>query len=112
MMPTHGYGRLGRFLFGSITEDVRHDLKCPVFTGVHMEQHAHEKSAAFRRICLVESTKAAEEWAAKLAADFGAEFEPIGLGELRELTGTDLLVIGKEEDEVLIRHVSCPVVSV
>src|SRR4051812_39933287 len=29
IMPTHGYGRLRRFLLGSITSKVLHDLECP-----------------------------------------------------------------------------------
>jgi len=35
MMPTHGYGRFRRFLLGSITAKVLHDVNCPVWTSVH-----------------------------------------------------------------------------
>ena len=32
MMPTHGYGPFRRFLLGSVTAKVLHDVKCPVWT--------------------------------------------------------------------------------
>ena len=39
VMPTHGYGPFRRFVLGSVTAKVLHDLKCPVFTGAHVEEH-------------------------------------------------------------------------
>src|SRR5579862_2684132 len=36
VMPTHGYGRFRRFLLGSVTAKVLHDVSCPVWTGVHL----------------------------------------------------------------------------
>jgi len=41
MMPTHGYGPFRRFLLGSVTAKVLHDVSCPVWTSAH----ASEKSA-------------------------------------------------------------------
>jgi nucleotide-binding universal stress UspA family protein len=38
MMPSHGYGPFRRFALGSVTAKVLHDLKCPVFTGAHVEE--------------------------------------------------------------------------
>jgi nucleotide-binding universal stress UspA family protein len=38
MMPTHGYGPFRRFILGSVTAKVLHDLSCPVFTGVHVAE--------------------------------------------------------------------------
>jgi hypothetical protein len=32
MMPTHGYGPFRRFLLGSVTAKVLHDVKCAVWT--------------------------------------------------------------------------------
>jgi len=37
VMPTHGYGLFRRFVLGSVTAKVLHDVDCPVLTGVHME---------------------------------------------------------------------------
>ena len=42
-MPTHGYGTFRRFLIGSVTAKVLHDVTCPVLTGVHMEEAACRK---------------------------------------------------------------------
>jgi nucleotide-binding universal stress UspA family protein len=35
MMPTHGYSPFRRFLLGSVTAKILHDVACPVWTGVH-----------------------------------------------------------------------------
>ncbi|MGD1095037.1 MAG: universal stress protein [Bryobacteraceae bacterium] len=35
MMPTHGLGRMRRFLIGSVTAKVLHDASCPVWTSPH-----------------------------------------------------------------------------
>jgi nucleotide-binding universal stress UspA family protein len=35
MMPTHGLGRMRRFLIGSVTAKVLHDAACPVWTSPH-----------------------------------------------------------------------------
>jgi len=37
VMPTHAHGRFRRFLLGSVTAKVLHDLDYPVLTGVHQE---------------------------------------------------------------------------
>ena len=42
-MPTHGYGVFRRFLIGSVTAKVLHDVSCPVLTGVHMEEQPAAK---------------------------------------------------------------------
>src|SRR5688572_23815931 len=36
VLPTHGHGPFRRFLLGSVTAKVLHDVHCPVWTGVHM----------------------------------------------------------------------------
>ncbi|HXE65203.1 MAG TPA: universal stress protein [Bryobacteraceae bacterium] len=38
MMPTHGLGIFRRFLLGSVTGKILHDLDCPIWTTVHSEQ--------------------------------------------------------------------------
>lgn len=37
-MPTHGYGRFRRFLVGSVTAKVLHDVHCPVWTDAHTNE--------------------------------------------------------------------------
>src|SRR5688500_15081003 len=44
ILPTHGYGPFRRFLLGSVTAKVLHDAQCPVWTGVHMEEHPKVES--------------------------------------------------------------------
>jgi nucleotide-binding universal stress UspA family protein len=38
MMPTHGYGPFRRFLLGSVTAKVLHDVNCAVWTSAHTEE--------------------------------------------------------------------------
>jgi nucleotide-binding universal stress UspA family protein len=38
MMPTHGHGPFRALLLGSVTAKVLHDVRCPVWTGVHAEE--------------------------------------------------------------------------
>jgi len=38
MMPTRGSGPFRRFLLGSVTAKVLHDLSCPVWTGTHLKE--------------------------------------------------------------------------
>jgi nucleotide-binding universal stress UspA family protein len=37
VMPTHAHGKFRRFLLGSVTAKVLHDVECPILTGVHHE---------------------------------------------------------------------------
>ena len=38
VMPTHGFGAFRRFLLGSVTTKLLHDLRCPIYTGAHIEE--------------------------------------------------------------------------
>lgn len=38
MIPTHGVGGFRRFLIGSTTAKILHDVRCPVWTSVHDEE--------------------------------------------------------------------------
>src|SRR5690606_21162607 len=40
VMATHGHGAVRRFLVGSTTAELIHDLSCPVLTGVHLTDRA------------------------------------------------------------------------
>ena len=76
-MSTHGYGTLRRFLIGSETAKILHDVSCPVLTGVHTEKRAASKTVKVSRIlCAVnlgsESTRVVA-WASRLASDLNAQ---------------------------------------
>ena len=58
MMPTHGYGRFRGLLLGSVTAKVLHDAKCPVWTGVHLEEPPSLEHLKLRNIlCAVDLKK-------------------------------------------------------
>ncbi len=56
MMPTHGYGSFRRFLIGSVTAKVLHDVACPVWTGVHTpELLSEDPEKCERLLCAVDA---------------------------------------------------------
>jgi nucleotide-binding universal stress UspA family protein len=76
VMPTHGYGPFRRFILGSVTAKVLHDARCPVLTGVHMEEAPSFDRIDFKRILvavdLEEGSERALQWAAGAAKTMGA----------------------------------------
>ena len=40
VMPTHGFGKVRRFILGSVTAKVLHDIESPVLTGIHKQEKA------------------------------------------------------------------------
>jgi nucleotide-binding universal stress UspA family protein len=76
-MPTHGYGLLRRWLIGSVTSKVLHDVSCPVLTGVHTEVQPPLTRLEFSNIvCAIdfnEHSASTLAWASKFANDFGAK---------------------------------------
>ena len=77
VMPTHGYGPFRRFLLGSVTAKVLHDVCCPVLTGPHLEHPPAISSPCFGKIlCAIDlgpHSRAVLEWADWMAAQFGSE---------------------------------------
>jgi nucleotide-binding universal stress UspA family protein len=77
VMPTHGYGTFRRFLIGSVTAKVLHDVSCPVLTGVHMEEQAFASPAGFSNVlCAIDlgpQSPDALKWASDIAASFQAQ---------------------------------------
>ena len=77
MMPTHGYGGFRRFVLGSVTAKVLHDARCPVWTGVHMEDAPPLSAIVVRNIVcaldLTENSKPAFAAAVQLAKEYGAK---------------------------------------
>jgi nucleotide-binding universal stress UspA family protein len=74
MMPTHGYGPFRRFLLGSVTAKVLHDVKCPVWTSAHTPEPPRQPG--YRNIlCAVDlgtSSLALLRWTAEFAGQYGA----------------------------------------
>lgn len=81
IMPTHGLGILRRFLIGSVTAKVLHDVTCPVLTGVHVEQSSQSKAVTFSKVlCAIDLGTNSEPtltWAAGFAEAFDARLEII-----------------------------------
>lgn len=71
VMPTHGYGRFRRFMLGSVTTKVLHDLDCPVFTGTHVQELAPFNNEPYKRIAVAvdlrEHSLATLRWAHELS---------------------------------------------
>lgn len=76
-MPTHGRGLFRRFLIGSVTAKVLHDVACPVLTGTHAQERAHANQTDIKRIaCAIDLSSyndAVISAALSLAASFGAK---------------------------------------
>ena len=75
VMPTHGYGPFRRFLLGSVTAKVLHDVEAPVWTGAHLQKISSSWNRIGKVMCAIELQKAepALVWARDFAAEFGAE---------------------------------------
>jgi nucleotide-binding universal stress UspA family protein len=76
MMPTHGYGGFRRFVLGSVTAKVLHDVECPVWTGVHMDEAPSLDAISIRNVLcaldLAKDNEAPLAAAAQLADQFKA----------------------------------------
>lgn len=75
MMPTHGYGPFRRFLLGSVTAKVLHDVECPVWTSAHSTE-APATPAGYRNVlCALDYTVknlSLLRWASLFACEQGA----------------------------------------
>lgn len=74
-MPTHGYGAFRRFLLGSVTAKVLHDSDCPVWTSAHQEEEPAREFSIRNVLCAVDLSAHSSktiQWAAQMAAEFGA----------------------------------------
>lgn len=76
VMPTHGQGILRRYLIGSVTSKVLHDVSCPVLTGVHMEERANLRHGRLSSIvCAMDLKSHGRDtlaWASSFAHDMQA----------------------------------------
>ncbi len=122
MMPTHGYGPFRRFVLGSVTTKVLHDLSCPVFTGAHVPEIAPYAEPPYRRVaCAVDLREHSEcvlRWAWGFAQAWDAELSVIHAAPLLDATPAngqyftaelrDMLIRGKQEDlDELLEKVGC-----
>lgn len=76
MMPTHGYGPFRRFLLGSVTAKVLHDVKCPVWTSAHAPETPGLPAGYRDILCAVDLTPNSlplVQWASGFARDHGAK---------------------------------------
>jgi nucleotide-binding universal stress UspA family protein len=76
VMPTHGYGPFRRFLLGSVTAKVLHDVEAPVWTGVHLQETSQPLWKRIGRVlCAIDlrTPEPALTWARDFAAEFEAE---------------------------------------
>jgi nucleotide-binding universal stress UspA family protein len=76
MLPTHGYGGFRRFILGSVTAKVLHDVECPVWTSVHLDQTpSSEPVVEFRTIvCALDLTDGSSV-PLRAAKTFAGEYE-------------------------------------
>jgi nucleotide-binding universal stress UspA family protein len=76
MMPTCGCSAFRRFLLGSVTAKVLHDVNCPVWTSSHVTDGRSTISVIPKVIvCAIEPTPEGEQilrWASDLASDLEA----------------------------------------
>jgi nucleotide-binding universal stress UspA family protein len=78
MMPTHGYGPFRRFLLGSVTAKVLHDVQCPVWTGAHVTESAARPGSYRNVLCAVDLTAKSlplVRWASSFAFENGASLK-------------------------------------
>lgn len=122
IMPTHGYGPFRRFVLGSVTSKVLHDVSCPVFTGAHVPGLHEIHTDPYKRVaCAIDLSDDSERvlrWAWDLAlaceedlivihaapsVQFGATY-----ADWFPMDARDLLVQGATERlEKLIDKVGC-----
>lgn len=78
VMATHGYGAFRRFLVGSTTAKIIHDLDCPVLTGVHLADRQPFRPGPYQTVAcalgLRESAHSEQvlRWSADFARGWGA----------------------------------------
>jgi nucleotide-binding universal stress UspA family protein len=100
VLPTHGYGLFRRFIIGSVTAKVLHDLDCPVFTGAHLPELAPRGPQSYHKVaCAVDLSAHSEKvlrWASGFASAYGAKLAVVHAAPSLELSGRDGQYLGSE----------------
>lgn len=113
VMPTHGYGPFRKFLLGSVTAKVLHDVDAPVWTGAHMHKGSQPLWKRIGRvICAIDlpAAEAALLWARDFAAEFKSELIVVHAApELEPRNPADMSAIqANEYIRCLQRKLSAP----
>jgi len=91
VMPTHGYGPFRRFILGSLTTKVLHDVSCPVFTGAHIPEVTPFNPEPYKRIgCALDLGPHSEDvlrWAWDFASAYEEDLTVIHAAPLLEVGG-------------------------
>jgi nucleotide-binding universal stress UspA family protein len=122
IMHTHGYGPFRRFILGSVTARVLHDLECPVLTGTHVADIPAMDPRPYHKVaCAVDCSDHSEKvlrWAADFAAPWEAPLALIHAASSLDATADagqqmagdwrDLLIRGaREKAEHLLEKAGC-----
>ncbi len=122
VMPTHGHGAFRRFVLGSVTAKSLHDLKCPILTGVHLEDQSPFVVKAYGHVaCAVDVSEHslqtlrfamdfAGAWDAKLTALHASTwFSSVEADEamLPPTMRKQLIDTSKGEVAALLREIDC-----
>ncbi|MBZ5698680.1 MAG: universal stress protein [Acidobacteriia bacterium] len=104
-MPTHGYGAFRRFLLGSVTAKVLHDSDCPVWTGAHLEEEPTREFSIRNILCAVDLSPHSPktiQWAAQMAAEFGARLTLAHITSGVEIYGPGAYQVDPSVTEALV----------
>lgn len=85
VMPTHGRGPLRRFLLGSVTAKVLHDVSAAVWTGAQAAVEAHPRGTYKSMLCAVDLSEEAEavlQAATALARSYKAQLSLVHVVEM------------------------------
>ncbi len=108
-MPTHGFGAFRRFLLGSVTAKVLHDSECPVWTGAHLEEQPAGEFSIRSVLCAVDLSGHSGktlQWAAQMAADFGARLTLAHVTAGMEIYGPGAYQVDPSWTEALVKSAS------
>jgi nucleotide-binding universal stress UspA family protein len=98
VMPTHGYGPFRRFIVGSVTAKVLHDLKCPVLTGAHVPEIPTEDPRPYHKVACAVDFREHSEAVLRWAADFAAAYQ----ASLAFIHAAPALEVGGDAGETMV----------
>jgi nucleotide-binding universal stress UspA family protein len=105
MMSTHGYGSFYRFLLGSVTAKVLHEIQCPVWTGAHLEEAPAREFSIRRVLCSVElngHSRHTVSLAAEMATAVNATLTLVHITDSVEIYGPGGSRVDREWKEELV----------